>query len=174
MTDGAETNIFLRNLINQKEQRKECEGKHKKARIHGGPEVSSSSVQNEENDSTFVRQMFTDINSETTPKSFKRIGKEPQGNRALKVGFASVAERDDVLGKLHKLKNKDHYLRVNITEDLTEDEGKIVKTWFERAKENNNKESEDSTTVWRLRGKSNTGFYMKKIQKQTFVNKSIS
>ena len=129
--------------INQKEQRKECEGKHKKARTHGGPEILLNiiiiiiyGVQNEENDSSFVRQMLTDINSETTPKSVKRIGKNLSRNRPLKVGFASVAERDDVLGKLHKLKNKDHYLRINITEDLTEDE----RTWFERAKEKNNKE----------------------------------
>ena len=41
--------------------------------------------------------------------------------------------RDDVLGKLHKLENKDHYLRINITdEDLTDDERKIVKTWLKR------------------------------------------
>ena len=32
------------------------------------------------------------------------------------------------------------YLRVNFTEDLTEDKRKIVKTWLERAKEKNNKE----------------------------------
>ena len=95
----------------------------------------SNNVENEEDDLTFVRQMLTDINSETTPKSVKRIRKEPQGNRPLKVGFESVAERDNVLGKLHKLKNKNHYLRINITEDFIEDKRIIVKTWLKRAKE---------------------------------------
>ena len=130
---------------------------------------NSNNVENEEDDLTFVRQMLTDINSETTPKSVKQIGKEPQGNRPLKVGFASVAERDDVLGKLHELKNKNHYLRINITEDFIEDKRIIVKTWLKRAKEKNNKDPQDSTTMWRLRGQSNTGFYLKKIQNQTLL-----
>ena len=54
-------------------------------------------------------------------KKFEEVGHH------IKVGFASVAERDDVLGKLHNLKNNDHYFRVDIIEDLTEDERKIVK-----------------------------------------------
>ena len=66
--------------------------------------------------------MLTDINSETTPKSFKRIGKEPQENRPLKIGFASVATSGST------------------SQDLTKDNRKIVKTWLKRAKEKNNKE----------------------------------
>ena len=37
-------------------------------------------------------------------------------------------------------------VRVDITEDLTEDEREIVKTWLKWAKENNNKEPQDLTT----------------------------
>ena len=46
----------------------------------------------------------------------------------LKVEFSDVVERDDILGKLHKLKDNSKKKKINITEYLAKDERNIVKS----------------------------------------------
>ena len=56
-------------------------------------------------------------------------------------GVSDVVEIDDVLGKLHMLKDNGKYKKVNITEDLTKDERNIVNSWLNLAKQKNDKKT---------------------------------
>jgi len=60
---------------------------------------------------------------------------------------------------LHK---EDYYDGVNITKDLTLNERTTIKMLPQQGKQVNT--SEDANFVWRVRGNSKTGFYLKKLK----------
>ena len=73
--------------------------------------------------------MLINISSEATPRNVTRIGERAQGN-PFKIEFRNAVERDNILEKLHKLKNNEKYKRINITEDLTSLERNTDKSWL--------------------------------------------
>ena len=94
-------------------------------------------------------------------------GKNHKGNSPLKV--SDVVERDDVLGMLYMLKDNVECKKINITEDLKEDERNTVKSWLNLVKQKNDKEPQNSSFVWRLQRRIKTGFYLKKIEKTNII-----
>ena len=78
-------------------------------------------------------------------------------------------EKNKVLSNLGTLKGLEKYHRVSVTEDLTAEERKKLKELSLEAKERNLSEN-SSIYVWRVRGRSRTGFLLKKSLKPKNLN----
>ena len=66
---------------------------------------------------------------------------------------------------LTKLKGKENYQRISVTEDYTLAERQIIKTWALKAKERNQNEPCDSTYIWHVRGSPKSGsMHLKKFK----------
>ena len=90
---------------------------------------------------------------------------------SFESGVLNVVERDDVLGELYKFKDNDKYKKINIT-----DERNTVKSWLNLAKQKNDKEPQNSSFVWRLRGRMNEDgiLFEENPEKLYCINKSVS
>ena len=83
---------------------------------------------NAENDTTFVKTLFATVGCDgIKPKSTARIGMEHKDKRRpIKVSLNHENETLQVMNNLTKLKGRDAYRRISITEDYTVSERKMI------------------------------------------------
>merc|ERR1712176_752169 len=98
------------------------------------------------------------------PLTVVRIGKPPTPSnrhpRPIKVVLKSVREKENVLGNVRLLKNENR--GICITEDYTKEERSLIKDWFKKASDLNEKEDDD-LVKWCVRGSPRSKLFLQKI-----------
>ena len=143
-----------------REENAEKDDRKKRAKnviVHGVPEQST------EDDNSWATGLACDTHTKVNINRVIRLGKgDHEKKRPLLISLQSEDEKVKLLGNLSALKDYDKYKGMSVTEDLTPEERKFHKDLSTEAKQRNL--SEKSTTeVWRVRGNSKNGFYLKKI-----------
>ena len=142
-------------------EQKDKEMRSRNIIIHGKQESEP------QDDSDFVKNLIKDIGENVTPKVHVRIGKETENKkkRPIKVILDKLDDKERIMNNLRKLKDKDQYKGISITDDYTISERQIIKEFTTRAKERNQNEPEDSNYVWKVRGTPKNGLILKKLMK---------
>ena len=148
--------------IRKEEISEELEQKRRSANvvIHGIPEHSSVAK-----DQKWVNNLKTDLHIRVEMKSISRIGVAKNDNkRPLMVVLKSENDKLKILNNLRALHGINKYKGVTISEDLTQEQRKDIKDLSQEAmKRNNEEKSKSSCYVWRVRGSSDNGFYLKRV-----------
>ena len=162
LTSGLKTIVKEARYEARKENR-DHDNRSKNIIIHGVAEDTLD--QSEDSDKTFVDTLVKTIRI-PTPKliSVSRIGTRSTGKkRPLKVILGSEKEKMLFLRNLSALRGNDDYRGISVTEDLTPTERSVLKEWTDKAKELNLDDT--SEIVYRVRGDSKNGYYLKKFPK---------
>ena len=117
---------------------------------------SKEEIQQEDRKS--IKKLLEDINkAEIEPLYITRVGKLPtpmnRSPRPIKIVLKNEKEKKDILESVKLLKNMN--TRICVTEDLTWEERLIMKEWFRKASERNEKEDDDYVK-WCVRGSPRT------------------
>lgn len=133
--------------------------------IHGADESSKMDAKKlKQIDEDYVSQLLNNINLDTKPKYVSRIGRTSPGKkRPIKVVLNSAHQVAVVQKNLKLLKDKEKYQGISITEDYTEMERRMIKSWVEKVEMKNKEEKHGSNVTWKLRGTPREGFWIKKI-----------
>ena len=132
--------------------------------IHGVEEEKENST---ETDEQFVTEFLSALGVNQEPKSTVRLGRaENNKRRPLRLTMNTDEEKDTVMARLPNLKNAEDKLKmISVTDDYTVDERNEIKTWVEKAKKKNEKETGD--VVWKVRGTPKNGLRLAKFPKRT-------
>ena len=96
-------------------------------------------------------------------KNVSRIGVAKNDNkRPIMVTLKSENDKLKILNNLRALHGLDKYKGVTISEDLTQEQRKDIKDLSQEARKRNNEEK-SICYVWRVRGSSKNGFYLKRV-----------
>ena len=126
--------------------------------IHGVKEIKADAPTD---DRRWVDSLVTDLHTHVNINRVSRIGKAAEGkNRPILVVLQSEEEKIKLMGNLTALKGIQDYQNISITEDLTPEDRKTLKTLSEQAK---NHDRNDAPYILRVRGSSKNGFYLKKF-----------
>ena len=129
--------------------------------IHG---VTERENDEKTNIQKWVADIVTDLHASVTVKSVSRIGKLTEtSNRLILVNLGSEEEKFIFIGNLSALKGIQKYVGISVTEDLTSDDRKAYKQLSVEAASRN---KSDPGYVWRVRGSSKNGHYIKKFKIQ--------
>ena len=120
-----------------------------------------------ENDKTFVDILFNSIDAaEGKSKNITRIGvAAPQKKRPIKVTLKSETDKNNVMQNLNRLKGKDSFKRISVTEDYTLSERKMIAAKKAEVQEKNANEPEDSEIIYKLRGTPKNGLKIRSFKK---------
>ena len=125
--------------------------------IHGLPEQPSNE------DLNWATTLLQDTHAHANIKRVSRIGKaNTETNRPLLISLKNENEKLALLGNLSALRDYEKYKGISVTEDLTIEERKLLKTLSLEAKERN---KDEKSGTWRVRGSSKNGFYLMKTKK---------
>ena len=80
------------------------------------------------------------------------------------VVMTSETEKEKIMGKLNKLKNKEEFSGVSVTEDYTIAERELIREFNQTAKNKNS--VEDPNYVWKVRGNPKNGLTLMKFRKR--------
>ena len=126
--------------------------------VHGVSEQGGSQ------DKDWAADLVKDTRVRVTIKKVIRLGKPTDNSkRPLLISLQNEDEKLKLLGNLTCLKGIEKYAGVSITEDLTPEERKNLKELSQEAKQRNLQDN-SSTEIWRVRGNSKNGFYLKKLK----------
>ena len=133
--------------------------------IHGRKETENSPEYLD--DTTFIDMLIHITNAkDLKPKSIQRIGTYNCTKiRPIKVIFSNEKDKETIMKSLGKLKGKQLFQKITITDDYTLLEREMIKHLRIKASERNSSEPENSLYVWRLRGRPKTGLVLKRIKK---------
>ena len=107
--------------------------------------------------------LVDDLHVNVTIKWVSRIGAKIKGKtRPLLLGLENEEEKEKMLGNLKALKGIEKYKGISIMEDLTPEQRNTIKKLSSEAKTLNAKET---SVVWRVRGSSKNGFFLKKMKR---------
>ena len=100
------------------------------------------------------------------PKEILRIGNPNKSNsRPIKVTMKSKADQQTIMSRLNRLKGTEEELgKISITEDYTQTERELMKSWSAKAKE---KTASDETYVYKVRGDPKNGLKIIRLKKNT-------
>lgn len=159
---------FKRVLVEaKKEEANEMKDKERRSRnviIHGVPEQSTNEDRN------FVDSFVKEIRISVNIKRLARIGvADNNKTRPLLVGLNDAEEKRKIIGNLSVLRGNQTYKSISVTEDLTPQERKQFRELSQEAKLRNSSLKEVDA-VWRVRGNSKNGFFLKKVRKITNQN----
>ena len=125
--------------------------------------VHGVSEQDKTKDAAWAEDLVKDTHTLVNIKSISRLGKATDGKkRPMLVSLANENQKASFLGNLPALKGIGKYDGVSVTEDLTPGERKQLRELSVEAKARNTKEDPD-VGIWRVRGNSKNGFYLKKL-----------
>ena len=131
--------------------------------IHGLPEQTTESIESTDKDKEWVNALINDLHVRVSIKRAIRIGKPLAGKtRPILLALANESEKMNLLGNLQALKDMPIYKGISITEDLTPNQRKEFKELSSEAKQLN---ETDGSFIWRVRGFSKNGFFLKKLPK---------
>ena len=157
--------------VRKEELSEELEQKRRSSNIviHVIPENSSVTK-----DKKWVNNLKNDLHTRVEIKSVSRIGvAKNDKKRPIMVVLKSEDDKQKFLSNLKVLHGIDKYKGVTISEDLTQEQRKNVKDLSQEAMRRNNEEK-SSSSVWRVRGSSKNGFYLKCVMLDTCKLKSDS
>ena len=139
--------------------------------IHGYVESNREIAERKTHDKNFIDAHIADISIEATCSSLNRLGKRDDtsnaAKRPIKVVMQNESEKDLVMARLNKLKGKEKYNGISITDDHSIADRKIIKEWAEKATAANANEPPESLYEWKVRGSPKNGMQLKKFRKQT-------
>ena len=121
-------------------------------------------------DEAYVHSLFDTVAKDISFKSITRLGKVDSENtkkRPIKVVMKSEEAKIVVMSNLRKLKGKEEFNGLSITEDYTTKERELIRQYTEKAKEANSNEPVDSKT--KVRGNPKNGLVIKKFQKKLTI-----
>ena len=164
---GAQKPQAFHNVMLTTRNEEIVEEKDKAARasnliIHGVDEGG------DESDTTFVRTLIDVVGANSVQhKSLSRIGRKSSTStkRPIIINFKSESDKDKVFENLNKLKGNETYRRINVTDDYTIPERKLVKEMKEQTKLKNSLEPDNSEHVWKLRGCPKNGLQIRRFRK---------
>ena len=133
--------------------------------IYGISEVSDNQNTAKEYDETFVHSLLGIIGITSRPKQIIRLGK-PIADKArpVKLVMNNSTDKDSIMSRLGNLKNAEEiYRKVSIRDDYTIEEREIIKEWVKKAAEKN---KEENTQSWKVRGTPKNGLRLVKITKR--------
>ena len=135
--------------------------------IHGVAEMRESDSPCTE-DEVFVKSLLEAIDVKVNYKSIRRLGKpDTNPKRPIKLIMNNENEKDQIMKNLNKLKNADERLKkISVTDDYTEDERHLIKTWVQKANTKNCKEDDNSKFVWKVRGSPKNGLRLVKFTRR--------
>ena len=160
--------------ISQKEEKSEELNKKRRSGnviIHGLPEETPII-----DDKKWASNFIKDLHIKVTIRHVTRIGQVVNGksrkSRPIKIVLKNKEEKKRLLSRLHIIKDMYKYDGISVTEDLTPNERKQVLELSKEAAERNNSVMR---LIWRVKGCSETGFFLKNTDNtHQIVSKSDS
>ena len=137
--------------------------------LHGFAESQKENLEEvKQRDIEIVTNFIAELGVEVDYKSIFRLGKNAnaQSKRPIKVIMHSEKDKISIMANLNKLKGKEMYKGISVTDDHTLNERNTIRTWVEKAKSANEKEDPASDYVWKCRGTPKNGMFLKKFKKQ--------
>ena len=133
--------------------------------IYGAPEQTNNTEQTQNHDEQYVSNMFYHLGCQKKPKTIMRLGAiHPDKPRPLKLEMSNMHDKEQVMKRLVNLKNApDEYRKINVRDDLSVEERKLVKEWVKKAAKRN---EEENTDEWRVRGTPKNGLRLVRLTKQ--------
>ena len=126
--------------------------------------------ENEKDVRSWAVDLVKDLHVSVNIKKVSRIGIErEEKKRPILFEFESEDDKDKLFSNLGALKDIEKYKNLSIMEDLTTDQRRAIKELSEEAKKKNS-DNESEQHVWRVRGSSKNGFFIKKIKKRRLAN----
>ena len=110
------------------------------------------------------------LGTSATPESITRLGNVTDNEvnhkraRPVKICMKTLAEKERAMARLANLRNADDkYKRISIKEDYTWEERQQIREWVSKAEEKN---KEEQTSDWKVRGNPKNGLRLVKITRQ--------
>ena len=168
----------LRSIIREEQNEQLADETDKKRRacnfvIHGVEEnTNSNKDEAKQRDQEIVTTLMEDLQLECDYKTIFRLGNvrpDGQSKRPIKVTMNNEKDKKTVMDNLRKLKGKEKYKGVSMTDDNTIKDRALIKEWTEKAKAANEKEAADSLFEWKVRGNPKNGLSLKKFRKRDSI-----
>ncbi|MEM7298796.1 MAG: hypothetical protein AAF391_11085 [Bacteroidota bacterium] len=122
-------------------------------------------VKEDEEHDKWVQDLVNKLHVKVNIKRSIRLGNESMTGkeRPVLVTLTNEDEKLKVLNSLSVLKDDGDYKKVSVTEDLTPNQRDDIKKLSDETRKRN-QEEKGSNVVWRIRGSSKNGFYIKKFK----------
>ena len=159
------TNIIKTSKNDDLIQERERERRSANLIIYSMIEDSDDQNNVKEHDKDFINSFLETIGVTSRPKQIIRLGKPNNDmKRPVKLSMNNSDEKEDIMSKLCNLKNaEDVYRNVSVRDDYTIEEREIIKEWVKKAEQKNN---EENTNTWKVRGTPKNGLRLVKITKR--------
>ena len=124
--------------------------------IHGAEEIGHDVKSKEKNDKEYIEDILKHLGLKSKPASVIRIGDSKKSNsRPIKITMKSKDDKYAIMSRLGRLKNtEDDFGKISITEDYTQSEREMIKSWSSKAKE---KSAGDKDFIYKVRGDPKNG-----------------
>ena len=145
-------------------QEREREKRSANLIIYGISEVCENNLKT--HDEHFISSFLDTIGTASRPSQIIRLGKPSEGkSRPVKLVMRNEKDKDSVMSRLVNLKNaEDVYRNLSVRDDYTLEERDMVREWVRKAAEKN---QEENTQAWKVRGTPKNGLRLAKIAKRT-------
>ena len=146
-------------------QKKERERRSANLIIYGIDEVAGQNNV-KEHDKKFVHSFLGIIGITKFPKQILRLCKPNENKkRPVKLVMANSGDKDAIMSRLGNLKNAEEiYRKVSVRDDYTIEERELIKELVNKAEQKN---KEENTQAWKVRGTPKNGLRLVKITKRT-------
>ena len=133
--------------------------------IHGAEEIGEDSETIKKLDSEYIDDILKHLGVTKKPESVIRIGNpNKSSSRPIKVTLKTKADKQAIMSRLNRLKNtEDDFGKISITEDYTQTEREMIKTWNTKARE---KSAGDDTYVYKVRGNPKNGLSLIRLKRR--------
>ena len=150
---------------NELVQEKEREKRSANLIVYGIKEVSDDQGELRDHDNNFIPSFLETIGVSMRPKHVSRLGKTNEKKlRPVKLVMDSSADKESVMSRLGNLKNADIiYRSLSVRDDYTIEERELIKDYVKKADDKN---KEENTQQWKVRGTPKNGLRLVKITKQ--------
>ena len=147
-------------------EKKERERRTANLIIYGIGEVSDDQNNVKEHDEKCFHSFLGTIGITTFPKQIVRLGKPNENKtRPVKLVMANSGDKDIIISRPGNLKNAvEIYRKVSVRDDYTIEERELIKEWINKAEQKN---KEEYTQAWKVRGTTKNGLRLVKITKRT-------
>ena len=133
--------------------------------IHGAEEYGDSIDSMKEQDAEYIDDILKHLGIKQKPENIVRVGNPNKSNkRPIKVTMKKKDDKQNVMSRLNRLKNtEDEFGKISITEDYTQTERDLIKSWSEKAKK---KSAEEDTYIYKVRGDPKNGMKLIRLKKK--------
>ena len=148
-----------------KVEEKEQEKRSNNFIIHGAEEFGDDMESIQKQDAEYIDDILKHLGVHQKPENILRVGDPKKSNmRPIKVTMKTKVDKQTIMSRLYRLKGTiDDFGKISITEDYTQSERDIIKSWTEKAKE---KSLNDNTHVYKVRGDPKNGLKIISFKKK--------